>query len=200
MFVFKKELFMFSFLIEWFFPWKNASTIENTDGNGGVLLKGSCVYLTRVGFSINKLEHLTQLPVYDEIFCFENGSCLHLLAHFTTGAGFRYHQRRDNERRKIKLSIFPKNVPFDRTHLIPFGYHNQENNRFLIIGWNREDNQTTLRLFEEKQKTRQCPIYWQTLIDHYEDTVTFTYNIFNEDFCLLDSIKLESHGKFMWKF
>lgn len=62
------------------------------------------------------------------------------------------HKLRDNvARRQLKPLLYPKQEDhFDRTHVIPIGYHGSENDKRLLVGFNSKINQVYLKNFEDK--------------------------------------------------
>ena len=138
-------------------------------------------------------------PAYDNIWCFHSRDLHQVYGHFKPKAGFRFKTRSNKKRRQLKPLIFPiQNKPFDRTHLIPIGYHNSENDKRLLIGWDSKDNRGPFNKFEQKQKKRSIPIYWFTEVKKSPAGAVWTYKIFSEDGTEIDSYSKERLGKFVW--
>lgn len=93
---------------------------------------------------------------------------LHVVAcKFSSGSYNRYQARSDKARKKLKPLLFPKaNQPFDRTHVIPIGFHGSENNDILVVGWDSDQNRNAMRKFEDEAKTfnELDSIVWITVI------------------------------------
>lgn len=91
---------------------------------------------------------------------------LEVLAYLEKGTSQHYQSRNQNNRRKLKSRIQPKvdpkEIPMDRTHLIPVGYHGSESDNRLMVLWDRKDNQVTFNNFEDGMKNTQSDIYWYT--------------------------------------
>ena len=73
------------------------------------------------------------------------------------------------------------NVAYDRTHLIPFGYHGIENNSALVIGWSSSQNRNELRNFEiemnKENKTRD--LVWFTYVTRKPEFGIWTYRVYD---------------------
>lgn len=139
-------------------------------------------------------------PAYDNIWCFHSHELHQVYGHFKPGAGFRFKKRSDKKRKQLKPLIFPiQNKPFDRTHLIPIGYHNSENDRRLLVGWDSKHNRGPFNTFEQNQKQRKIPIYWFTQIKKSPAGAVWTYRIYTEDGKILDQLEIEMIGKFIWQ-
>lgn len=102
------------------------------------------------------------LPMPQQAWFYHDGSVHELFSHLLPGSARNFSGRRDDARKRLKPLIKPMydSVPFDRTHLLPFGYHGVESDARLLIGWDREQNRKGMRLFEDRQKRRSVPIYW----------------------------------------
>lgn len=139
-------------------------------------------------------------PAYDTIWCFHNDSMHQVYGHFKAKAGFRYKTRNDKKRKMLKPLIFPRqNKPFDRTHLIPIGYHNSENDQRLLIGWDSKQNRGPFNKFEQRQKKRMIPIYWFTQVTKTPVGARWNFKIFSEDGALLDQLETEMVSPFIWQ-
>ena len=63
-------------------------------------------------------------PSRNRIWCYHDKNVHQIVAHFTPGSGLIFKTRDNAARRELKPLIFPTNKgAFDRTHLIPIGYH-----------------------------------------------------------------------------
>lgn len=139
-------------------------------------------------------------PAYDTIWCYHSNEMHQVYGHFKPKAGFRYNKRDDKKRKQLKPLIFPmQDKPFDRTHLIPIGYHNSENDRRLLIGWDSQQNRGPFNKFEQRQKKRQVPIYWLTEVVRTPVGAKWKFTIFSEEGAILDSLETEMISKFIWQ-
>ena len=103
------------------------------------------------------------LPAPQQAWFHHDRSVHELFSHLIPGAAKMYSGRRLSSRNRLHPVIKPTykdQTPYDRTHLLPFGYHGVESDPRLLIGWDRQMNQGPMRLFEERQKKRRKPIYW----------------------------------------
>lgn len=113
-----------------------------------------------------------------------------------------YKTRDDAERKKLKPLLFPKqNVPFDRTHVIPVGYHGSESDKRLLVGFNSEINQNELKDFEirvaniNKSKT----ILWFVSIEKQLDgSALWNATVWSESGTVLKQAKFHDKKEFVW--
>ena len=95
--------------------------------------------------------------------------------------------------------LYPKaDKAYDRTHLIPYGYHGSENNPALVVGWDSDQNRKELREFEIKVNNinKSKAIYWFTLLERRPTYATWEYRIFDtESGKLLDKLQLKLECK-----
>lgn len=139
-------------------------------------------------------------PGYDTIWCYHDDKMHQVLGHFKANAGYRYKDRNDKKRKQLKPLIFPRqNKPFDRTHLIPIGYHNSENDQRLLIGWDSKQNRGPFNTFEQRQKQRMIPIYWFTQVERTPVGARWTFRIFSEQGAILDELETEMIAPFIWQ-
>ncbi len=139
-------------------------------------------------------------PNYDNIWCYHDREMHQVYGHFKKGAGYRYKKRNDKKRKQLKPLIFPmQNKAFDRTHLIPIGYHNSENDKRLLVGWDSKQNRGPFNDFEQKQKKRRVPIYWYTEITKTKVGAIWKYEIYSENGEILDRLECEMISKFVWQ-
>lgn len=78
-----------------------------------------------------------------------------LAVRFEPDSGWRYYpdERDHAARKKLKPLLFPRSIgPFDRTHVIPVGFHGSENDNRLLVGFNSDINRNALQAFENKVK------------------------------------------------
>ena len=103
---------------------------------------------------------------YGTVWFNQTSKRLEVLAYLEKGTSQHYQSRNQNNRRKLKSRIQPKvdpkEIPMDRTHLIPVGYHGSESDNRLMVLWDRKDNQVTFNNFEDGMKNTQSDIYWYT--------------------------------------
>lgn len=111
----------------------------------------------------------TQKPALDTMWYYHDSDRHQIYAHLAPGTGFRVpgSERSDSERAKLKPKLRPMkspgyDEPYDRTHLIPFGYHGSENDPRLVVGWSRAENRNGLAEFEMRAKKISKNIYWLT--------------------------------------
>lgn len=82
-------------------------------------------------------------------YYFHDTSHHQIAIRFEQGSRWRFYERDDVKRKQLKPLLYPKsNKPFDRTHVIPIGYHGSENDNRLLVGFNSEINRIDLNNFE----------------------------------------------------
>ena len=145
-------------------------------------------------------------PRPDQAWFYGDANMLQIFACFDAKAGYRYPDRSDTERKKLKPLLFPdEGKPFDRTHLIPIGYHGSEKDNRLLVGWNSEQNRNILNEFEKRAKEIPHPIYWLTSINRVPGGMDWHYRIFDArdpekvPSPLLMKLDVEYRGKYVWR-
>lgn len=150
---------------------------------------------------LDKVASFTSKPGLNRIWCYHDSTRHQVAAHLGPGTGYKFRERSDVERRKLKPSVFPiQNVPFDRTHLIPIGYHGSENDHRLLIGWESEANRNQFNDFEQKQKARKQPILWTVFVTKTAEGATWDYTVYDSvSMKKLDHLTHKMVGEFAWK-
>lgn len=129
---------------------------------------------------LDKAYLLKYKPKNDEAWYYHDKDRHQIFARFEPKSGYRHKDRDSAARRKLTALIYPKNVGiFDRTHIIPFGYHGSENDARLVIGWDSKQNRTPLNNFEQEIKALDEPIYWFTDIRRTPYGAIWRYAIFS---------------------
>lgn len=123
---------------------------------------------------------------------------------FKPGSRKVHYQKRDDVARKqLKPLLFPNaNQPFDRTHVIPIGYHGSENDNRLLVGFNSKLNRKDLRDFEIKvsKLNDKMTILWFVSIDRQPDDSAIWYaTIWDEKGNVLMEDQFHDKDKFVWK-
>lgn len=149
------------------------------------------------------VQSLNKLPDLDTMWYYHDKMTHQVLGYFSQGSGYRNNRRSNALRRKLDPLIYPKTLgePYDRTHLIPLGYHGSEGDSRLLIGWLAEHNRVVFNDFEQKQKARKQDIYWLTRVDRLPDYsgATWTFEIYDDSLRLIDELEVELKANFMWK-
>lgn len=141
---------------------------------------------------------------FDKIYYYHDERRHEVVCKFDKGAGFRYPSRSDRERKKLKPTIYPKGVQYDRTHLIPIGYHGSENSPILLVGWDSQQNRGPLAEFEKKIKRAKYPIFWHTVIERTNNGAVWHYRIYDgrnpqaRPLPLVASLDVEMSCPFFW--
>lgn len=129
-----------------------------------------------------------QIPKQDTMWYYHDSNRHQIYAHLMPGTGFRVgsEERSDTERAKLKPKLRPMksafyDEPYDRTHLIPFGYHGSENDPRLVVGWSRAENRNGLMEFEARAKKIKKPILWLTDIRKLQYGAAWRYVVLDAD-------------------
>lgn len=123
---------------------------------------------------------------------------------FKKGSRKAHYQKRDDVARKqLKPLLYPNaNQPFDRTHIIPIGYHGSENDNRLLVGFNSKLNRKDLRDFEiEVSKFNdKMTVLWFVSIDKQPDTSAIWYaTVWDEKGKILLEDSFHDRDPFTWK-
>lgn len=178
-------------------------------GSDEVFEKSSSVnvlHMIKVKKPLDKVYLLKYKPKKDELWYFHDKTRHQVFARFEPESGMRYKDRNSGKRRKLTALIYPKNVgEFDRTHVVPFGYHGSENDPRLVIGWDSNQNRVALNKFEQQIKAINQPIYWFTDIRRTSYGAVWRYAIFSvENGQLIDKLVVSFGNRkqpvrFFWK-
>lgn len=113
------------------------------------------------------LDELTALQYvmtadYDRAAYWHDQTRHQIAVRFAKNSYRRYPGRDDKQRKKLHPLLFPKNAVFDRTHVIPIGYHGSEKDPRLVVGWNSRLNRNDLNEFEQtvKKLNQKQEILW----------------------------------------
>lgn len=114
-----------------------------------------------------------------------------------------YKIRDGAERRKLKPLIRPiQKEEYDRTHVIPIGYHGSESDKRLLIGFNSRINQVYLKRFEEQvaELNKTNAILWFVNIKREADeSVKWYATVWNEAGDKLAEKTFHDKHRFVWK-
>lgn len=194
-------------LRQWLQPWwrpisKDASDVTTPDlvaQTPPAQSRGLTLHTTKA--AIADFRKLQSLPELNSAWCYHDGAIHQVLAHLRADGrnDFPKEKRDDSARQSFKPLIYPTNVKYDRTHLIPFGYHGKEDNPYLLIGWSNVDNQGLFAKFENKQSDRGVDLYWFTTVLKNDKGAVWAYAIYDaRSKKFLDAMQSVAHGPFFW--
>lgn len=165
---------------------------EKTDGK---------IKILTVNQPLNDGRKFKNLPKINSIWCYSDNNTIQAFGHFKMGRGYNFVKRNNNRRKKLIPKVYPKqNVPFDRTHLIPFGYHNSERDSRLLVGWDSKQNQGPLNEFEQKMKKLPFNILWLTIIEKKDFGAIWKYRIYRaSDRKLVGKLDLKLEREMIWR-
>lgn len=156
---------------------------------------------------LDKAYTFKKKPSLNTIWYYHSASRHQVYAHLAQGSGYTHKsgERSNLDRSMLKPVLYPIGQKYDRTHLIPFGYHGSESDPRLVIGWNAFQNRNEMSDFEQKQKKLKQDIYWLTDVRRTKYGAALRYEIFSaRDDRLLDSLVVkvgsaQAPVKFYWK-
>ena len=120
---------------------------------------------------------------------------------FEPQSGFRYYKRNSSKLQGFKPLIVPKYSEWDKTHLIPLGFHGSESDPRLLIGWSRKLNRGAIKKHEDKviRINKDYTIYWFIDIEKTKsDSAYWTSTVWFEDGALAEKQKFYDKDKFKW--
>lgn len=140
-------------------------------------------------------------PSPNTAWCYHDRNVHQVVAHVLPRAGYLCRERSNKERKMLRPKLYPRqNKPFDRTHLIPIGYHGSENDSRLLVGWDSDANRNEFNEFEQIQKKRPYPLYWCAFITRMPYGAKWEYIIYNaETLEPVDYMIHEFEAQFVWK-
>ncbi|WP_248000422.1 hypothetical protein [Lactiplantibacillus plantarum] len=129
---------------------------------------------------------------------------LHQVAiYFPKNAGVRYHFRSNKNRKKLRPMLYPKAYKsFDRTHVIPLGFHGSENDRRLVVGWNSQLNRGPMNKFEGEVKriNQSVEILWYVSIHLETDgTAVWQSKVWDASGSLRKDASWHDNSQFVWR-
>ena len=162
------------------------------------------VKILRSKHRLERLWNSGKAPSVGKYWFFHDVSHHEVGAYLSKDTAFTFTERNDKERSELKPLIYPRmNVAYDRTQLIPFGYHGIENNSALVIGWSSSHNRNELRNFEiemnKENKTRD--LVWFTYVTRKPEFGIWTYRVYDAGTRKMVgelTLKLKC-GDFVWK-
>ena len=159
-----------------------------------IAIKDAPQPLDRVMESNNK-------PRVGRIWCYHDSTHHQVIGCFAPGMGFAHKGRDGASRKRLKPLVYPiQDKPFDRTHLIPIGYHGSEEDPRLLIGWDSEVNRNLFNDFEQAVKKEKRTIYWVTLVEKTNYGARWEYKIYDyKTGKLLSELTNEMKSRFVWK-
>lgn len=153
------------------------------------------------------LERNKRLPDPREVLAYHDKSHHVVMAHLVQNSGFVYtSDMRDSViRATLKPLIRPKTGMYDRTHLIPFGYHGSENDSRLVIGWSPRANQGKLNEYEREikrlNKTRAVLWVCSVELSPTRKSATWLYKMVDPNSLKLlrPPMRSKMNGPFVWR-
>jgi len=121
-------------------------------------------------------------PSVGAYWCYHDLTKHQVCAFLPKGTAFSYKGRDDERRSKLKPLLYPRqDKAYDRTHLVPFGYHGSENHQALVVGWDSNQNRNELREFEMNMNRRnqKSDLYLMTLLERKKGYATWEYLVFD---------------------
>ncbi|MDW3953386.1 hypothetical protein QI339_12245 [Staphylococcus saprophyticus] len=134
-------------------------------------------------------------------YYYHSGDRHQIAVRFEPQSGFRYYKRNSSKLKTFKPIIEPKYSEWDKTHLIPLGFHGSESDPRLLIGWSRKLNRGAIKKHEDKvtRINKDHTIYWFIDIEKTkEDSAYWTSTVWFEDGALAEKQKFYDKDKFKW--
>lgn len=171
---------------KWFQPYWNPKPkmvkIPNKPKTDNEQKEEKSVKILRSKTRLERLWNSGKTPSAGKYWFYHDAAHHEIGAYLPKDTAFNFTERSDEERSELKPLVYPRmNVAYDRTHLIPFGYHGIENNNALVIGWSSSHNRNELRNFEIEmnQKNRTKDLVWFTYVTRKPEYGVWTYKVFD---------------------
>ena len=165
--------------------------------------------LTIVEYSgpIKNVWKQNMFPPPRTLWWFHDSDTHELFGHFMPFSRQDYASKRKKnsrkasmERKTLKPWIRPKGVKYDRTHLIPVGYHGYEASPVLVIGWDQSDNRGVMADFENEVSDITVPFFWYIRVKKQASGVLLQEWVFDaRGFKLLKRFESFMDGMFFWE-
>lgn len=171
------------------------------DGTSG---SSPAVRLVEYSKPLARAAEFKKKPAVDTIWCYHDDTHHDCFAHFAPNSGFRFTERDGAMRAKLQARVYPRlvNTPFDRTHMIPIGFHGSEKDNRLLVGWHPVDNREKFRDFEAKAKklNKTAGIYWLCTVTKTGQGARWEYHIYDDQsMSELMSLSSELKAPFVWR-
>src|SRR5699024_7401451 len=123
-------------------------------------------------------------PKLGQIWTFHDNDRHQAIGHFGPKSSHSAppSMRSDERRAQLKPWVKPTKMKnaYDRTHIIPFGFHGSESDPRLVVGWLQRDNRNKFKVFENKHRNYNTPIYWFVDISRIKSGgAKWTYRIYD---------------------
>lgn len=120
-----------------------------------------------------------RLPLPQHVWYYHDENTHELFSHLIPGSAQKATTRNNAVRKNMALLIAPRNGSYDKTHLIPFGFHGSEASARLLIGWDSAQNRGPMNVFESEQKKRTEPFYWMVRVTKKERGAQLIYAVYD---------------------
>lgn len=144
-------------------------------------------------------------PKLGQIWTFHDNDRHQAIGHFGPKSSHSAppSMRSDERRAQLKPWVKPTKMKnaYDRTHIIPFGFHGSESDPRLVVGWLQRDNRNKFKVFENKHRNYNTPIYWFVDIRRIKSGgAKWTYRIYDaRTLKLIDELTTVASPVFQWK-
>lgn len=121
---------------------------------------------------------------------------------FDKGSAWKYHERNDSKRKKLKPIIEHKKRGFgDKTHLIPVGFHGSENDERLLVRFDSKINKGELRKAEEyvsKINADETILWFVDIIKQEDETAIWYMTVWRNNGSIVIKKSFHDKNKFRW--
>ncbi|MEB6038017.1 hypothetical protein [Staphylococcus pseudoxylosus] len=136
-------------------------------------------------------------------YFFHDSYCHQLAVKFEANSSKRFQVRNGSKRKQLEPLLEPeKKEVQDATHLIPVGYHGSENDRRLLVGFDRKINRKYLKNFEDEikeiNKTKEI-LWFVNIIKQKDNTVKWYAYIWDNKGNVIKQKMFHDKNKFKWK-
>lgn len=139
----------------------------------------------------------------DVAFFYHDKNRHQLIIRFKPNSAYRYQARSDSKRRGLKPMLRPiKKSGWDRTHLVPIGFHGTESDNRLLVGWDSVQNRVDINRFERKVRKlndTQTILWFADIRKEKDGSATWDAYIFNEMGKKLLEDTWHDKSKFTWQ-
>lgn len=137
----------------------------------------------------------------DRAYYVHTGKRHQLAVKFLPRSSKRYQYRSNKHRRELKPVIYPNVKVFDRTHIVPIGYHGSESDNRLLVGFDSTINRKHLNNFEAqvaKINNRKTILWFVDIEKKPDESAVWKAYVWDESGNLLKSGKWHDKSKFLW--
>ena len=139
----------------------------------------------------------------DIVYFYHDKQTHQVAVSFDPKSAWKYQARSNSKRKNLKPMLYPEGkTSYDRTHIIPIGFHGTESDNRLLVGWNSRQNRVDINRFERKVReyNKNHKILWFADIAKEPDgSATWKAIVMDETGTVRMKHTWHDRSKFVWQ-